>query len=78
MPALLKDQEGAEEKIGITVHGPLSGRDCQPELVHVHVCVYCGHPRKREDIGGREMGSGVFHCPVCESDGPLNVEIREA
>lgn len=50
----------------------------QPGLLHVHVCVHCGHSRKREEISGREMGSGVFHCPLCETDGPLNVEIRES
>lgn len=47
------------------------------EFVHVHVCVYCGNVRRREEISAREMGSGIFHCPNCESSGPLNVEILD-
>lgn len=49
-----------------------------PALVHVHVCVHCGHARRREEVDGREVGSGILHCPSCEADGPLNIEIRTA
>ena len=47
------------------------------ELTHVHACIHCGHPRLREEIENREINSGILHCPKCDLDGPLNVEIRE-
>lgn len=45
--------------------------------IHVHVCVHCGHFRKREEVGEIEINSGIFRCPKCGVEGPLNVEIRE-
>jgi transcription elongation factor Elf1 len=48
----------------------------QSTLVHVHACIHCGHMRQREEVDGREVGSGVLHCHKCNLDGPLNVEIR--
>lgn len=45
-------------------------------LTHLHVCIHCGHPRKREEITDREISSGVVHCPKCGLDGPLNIEIQ--
>jgi hypothetical protein len=47
-------------------------------LIHVHLCIYCGHARLREEVDSREIGSGILHCPQCDRDGPLNVEIRES
>ena len=78
MPSPFNDRSGFAEELVVAVDGPSPKSQCPSELLHLHVCVYCGHARKREDISGREMGSGIFHCPLCESDGPLNVEIREA
>ncbi len=51
----------------------------EPEshLIHVHVCVHCGKLLKREQFDGGQIASGIFHCPKCHLDGPLNVEIRE-
>ena len=74
MPSLLngrklRETESAPLQRNLPEHGSCT------EFVHVHVCVYCGRARRREEISGREMGSGIFHCPNCESNGPLNVEI---
>jgi hypothetical protein len=48
------------------------------KLIHVHVCVYCGLISKREAFEGRALTSGIFTCPKCGQEGPLNVEIRAA
>jgi transcription elongation factor Elf1 len=45
-------------------------------LTHLHTCIHCGHPRKREEIGEAEVNSGIIHCPKCGFDGPLNIEIK--
>lgn len=47
-------------------------------LIHVHICIHCGHPRKREEVGDRELSSGIVHCPKCGTDGPLNIEIQDS
>jgi predicted RNA-binding Zn-ribbon protein involved in translation (DUF1610 family) len=47
------------------------------ELFHVHACIYCGFTRVREEVEIRELASGILHCPKCDLEGPLNVEIRE-
>jgi predicted RNA-binding Zn-ribbon protein involved in translation (DUF1610 family) len=49
---------------------------CTGELIHVHVCVHCGSIFRREDFEGRAITSGLFTCPKCGDEGPLNVEIR--
>ena len=46
-------------------------------LVHLHICTQCGHARKREEVGDREISSGIVHCPKCGTEGPLNIEIRD-
>jgi hypothetical protein len=43
---------------------------------HLHVCGCCGHARRRDQVTSSEIGTGVFHCPNCDAEGPLNVEIR--
>lgn len=48
------------------------------KLIHVHVCIYCGAISRREAFEGRALTSGIFSCPKCGEDGPLNVEIRSA
>lgn len=50
----------------------------QTDLMHVHICIHCGHPRPREQVENREVRSGILHCPRCGLDGPLNVEIRDS
>jgi len=47
-------------------------------LIHVHACVDCGSLFSRKMYEGRALTSGVFHCPNCGHEGPLNVEIRES
>lgn len=76
MPSLLGGRKLREAE-GAQLQRDLSEHEFSKELAHVHVCVYCGHARRREEISGREMGSGIFHCPNCESNGPLNVEILD-
>jgi predicted nucleic acid-binding Zn-ribbon protein len=48
-----------------------------PKLNHFHVCVHCGSAFRREEYVGRAITSGIYHCPKCGLDGPLNVEVRE-
>ena len=53
----------------------LDGRDAG--LIHLHTCIHCGHTRRREEIKIAEIRSGIFACPDCGQDGPLNIEIRD-
>ena len=76
MPSLLSGRKLPEAES--TQHQrDLPQNEFSKELMHVHVCVYCGHARRREGMSAREMGSGIFHCPNCESSGPLNIEILD-
>jgi hypothetical protein len=50
----------------------------ETHFIHVHVCVRCGYLLRREEVDSRQVAAGIFRCPNCNSDGPLNVEIREA
>jgi predicted RNA-binding Zn-ribbon protein involved in translation (DUF1610 family) len=49
----------------------------QPGFEHFHVCVQCGGAFRREEFGARAITSGIYTCPKCGHEGPLNVEIRE-
>jgi predicted RNA-binding Zn-ribbon protein involved in translation (DUF1610 family) len=49
----------------------------QPRFEHFHVCVQCGGAFRREEFGARAITSGIYMCPKCGHEGPLNVEIRE-
>ena len=49
----------------------------KPELNHFHVCVHCGSAFRREEHEGRALTSGIYLCPKCGLEGPLNVVIRE-
>jgi predicted RNA-binding Zn-ribbon protein involved in translation (DUF1610 family) len=49
----------------------------QPRFEHVHVCIHCGAAFRREEFSGRAITSGIYTCPKCGLDGPLNVEVRE-
>ena len=46
-------------------------------LLHVHVCNHCGSAFRREELEGRPHTTGIFACPKCGFEGPLNLEIRE-
>lgn len=46
-------------------------------LIHVHVCSQCGRGFRREVFEGRMHSTGIFACPNCGTEGPLNIEIRE-
>lgn len=49
----------------------------QPRFEHFHVCIHCGCTFRREEFSGRAITSGIYTCPKCGLDGPLNVEVRE-
>lgn len=46
-------------------------------LLHVHVCLHCASAFCREEMEGRVHTTGLFLCPKCGREGPLNIEIRE-
>ena len=47
-------------------------------FIHVHICVRCGHASRREDFGDCEVVTGIYRCPKCHMDGPLNIQIHDA
>jgi predicted RNA-binding Zn-ribbon protein involved in translation (DUF1610 family) len=47
------------------------------ELLHFHVCRHCESALRREVFEGRALTSGIYLCPKCGFEGPLNVEIRK-
>lgn len=49
----------------------------RPKFLHFHVCVHCSSAFRREEFSSRAITSGIYHCPKCGLDGPLNVEIRK-
>jgi predicted RNA-binding Zn-ribbon protein involved in translation (DUF1610 family) len=49
----------------------------QPRFEHFHVCAHCGGAFLRDEFGARAITSGIYKCPKCGHEGPLNVEIRE-
>lgn len=46
-------------------------------LLHVHVCLHCSRSFCREEVEGRVHTTGLFLCPKCGIEGPLNIEILE-
>jgi len=46
-------------------------------LLHFHVCLHCRSPFRREEVEGRVHTTGLFVCPKCGKEGPLNIEIHE-
>ena len=56
---------------------PTGSNESGPYLLHFHVCKHCGAATRREEFEGRALTSGLFLCPKCGLEGPLNVEIRE-
>ena len=56
----------------------VSGSDAQQSRLDAfHVCPHCRSAYRREECSGRAITSGVYHCPKCGHDAPLNIEIRE-
>lgn len=49
----------------------------QSLLLHVHVCLHCSCLFRREEVEGRVHTTGLFVCPKCGKEGPLNIEIHE-
>jgi predicted RNA-binding Zn-ribbon protein involved in translation (DUF1610 family) len=49
----------------------------RPRFLHFHLCAHCGSTFRREEYEGRALTSGIFLCPKCGFEGPLNVAIRE-
>ena len=47
-------------------------------FVHVHVCVHCGSAFGRDEFGDRAQTTGIYLCPKCGVESPLNIEIRAA
>ncbi len=45
-------------------------------LIHVHVCAHCGSAFRREEFGDRAHTTGMYLCPKCGVESPLNIEIR--
>ncbi len=46
-------------------------------LLHVHICGHCTAVFRREEVEGRVHTTGLFLCPKCGTEGPLNIEIHE-
>lgn len=47
------------------------------ELSHFHECVHCGGVFRREEYESRALTSGVYLCPKCGLESPLNIVVRE-
>jgi predicted RNA-binding Zn-ribbon protein involved in translation (DUF1610 family) len=56
---------------------PIDPEKTKHLLLHVHVCIHCGSAIRREELEGRAHVTGIFTCPRCGFEGPLNLEIRE-
>jgi len=46
-------------------------------LEHFHMCVHCRSIFRREEFESQALTSGVYLCPKCGLEGPLNIVIRE-
>jgi hypothetical protein len=62
----------------MTVEREGSRAEGGPNLIHVHACIHCGYLLRREEVDSRQVASGVYYCPKCDLDGPLNVKILDA
>ncbi len=47
-------------------------------FLHVHVCVHCRSAFRREEFEDRAHTTGIYLCPKCGVESPLNIEIRAA
>lgn len=46
-------------------------------LGHFHKCKHCDSLFHREEFEGRALTSGIYPCPKCGFEGPLNVVVLE-
>ena len=58
--------EGRTDAMPTTVPNEMSH-----PLLHFHVCVHCGVSFRREEVEGRVHTTGLFLCPKCGREGPL-------
>lgn len=47
------------------------------ELMHYHACVHCGSTFRRDEFNGTAIVTGIYPCPKCDLDGPLNIVIQD-
>src|SRR5579884_591725 len=45
-------------------------------FTHVHLCVHCGNAARREEFADQAHTTGIYPCPKCGVEGPLNIEIQ--
>jgi hypothetical protein len=45
---------------------------------YAHQCRRCGYLLRIDDIDPQTIAIGVLTCPLCETAGPVNVQIVEA
>lgn len=55
----------------------VSAKKLRHALLHFHVCRHCGSAFRREEVEGRVHMTGLFVCPKCGTEVPLNIEIQE-
>jgi ribosomal protein L37AE/L43A len=49
--------------------------DESKQIESAHVCPQCGTPILIENIGLREMTTGIITCPKCDWSGKINIQI---
>lgn len=47
------------------------------KLTHFHACVHCGNLCRREEFDGTSIATGIYTCPKCGLEGPLNIVIQD-
>jgi len=50
-------------------------KDESRQMESAHVCPQCGTPILIENIGLREMTTGIITCPKCDWSGKINIQI---
>lgn len=50
--------------------------DTNDPFVHVHVCIHCRGAFRREEFEDGAQTTGIYPCPKCGVEGPLNIEIH--
>jgi predicted RNA-binding Zn-ribbon protein involved in translation (DUF1610 family) len=54
---------------------PFDSKNPAKSFIHVHVCIRCGSVFRREEFEDQADTSGIYLCPKCGVEGPLNIEI---
>ncbi len=55
---------------------PIDSNKPSDPFVHVHVCIHCGCASRREEFDDGAQTTGIYPCPKCGVESPLNIEIR--